>query len=315
MFVMPEEYRHGATGKKMAVPAPAARPVTTPPVVVPKPPVAGVPKKKRMSKGMRVMLVVGAILLIGLAVAAVVVVQGTKKEPAKTAEVPVVTPAKPTPTPPVTKPVETPKPAESPFPAAVVPGKDTDSDGLTDLEETLLYGTNARLPDTDSDGFLDGNEVYHRYNPAGTSPGTLYDAGLVRAYQGPTLSGATVPGALYYSLLYPSVWTVKGSEKATIDSPVTVVATTGESVSISLSAFGMPEGTSPSAWYKAQGLTGTVALTTTKNGSSMLVSEDQLSCYIFSKGYVMTMKMNTSSKSTVDYLQTFKMMLNSVTWL
>ena len=53
------------------------------------------------------------------------------------------------------------------FPEVGVPGTDTDSDGLTDLEESLIYQTNPRLPDTDRDGFLDGNEVFHLYNPNG----------------------------------------------------------------------------------------------------------------------------------------------------
>jgi len=41
---------------------------------------------------------------------------------------------------------------------------DSDSNGLTDLEETNL-GTNPNNPDTDSDGYLDGEEVKNGYNP------------------------------------------------------------------------------------------------------------------------------------------------------
>ncbi|MBU2509676.1 fibronectin type III domain-containing protein, partial [Patescibacteria group bacterium] len=58
-------------------------------------------------------------------------------------------------------------------------GLDTDSDGLSDLEE-VLYGTNSKSPDTDADGFLDGNEVFHLYNPAGTAPVKLLDSALVK---------------------------------------------------------------------------------------------------------------------------------------
>jgi len=305
MFVMPAEYRHGATGKKMAVPAPAARPVTAPPVVVaPKPGIPGAPKKG-MSTKKKIALGAGGIVVVALVVTGIVV--ATKPEPA-----PVVVPVvvKPTPAPapkPVPKPVETPKPVEvpkpveSPFPAAVIPGTDTDSDGLTDIEEKLIYGTNARLPDSDSDGFLDGNEVYHRYNPAGTSPGTLYAAGLVKVHQG---TG--------YSLFYPAIWKV---EPAAADGLVTIVATSGETVTIALAKLGMPEGTTPDAWYKKQEIDGSVTKTTTKNGSAMLVSEDQMTNYVFTRDYVMTIKMTTAAKATVDYLQTFKMMLNSVTWL
>lgn len=48
---------------------------------------------------------------------------------------------------------------------------DTDSDGLSDLDEVEKYGTDPTNPDTDGDGYLDGEEVEGGYNPNG--PGTL----------------------------------------------------------------------------------------------------------------------------------------------
>ncbi len=60
-------------------------------------------------------------------------------------------------------------------------GLDPDSDGLSDLEEPI-YGTDLHNPDTDGDGFLDGNEVYHLYNPAAKAPVRLLDSGLVRLF-------------------------------------------------------------------------------------------------------------------------------------
>ncbi|KPJ84893.1 hypothetical protein AMJ57_05130 [Parcubacteria bacterium SG8_24] len=47
---------------------------------------------------------------------------------------------------------------------------DSDRDGLSDLRETALK-TNKRDPDTDGDGFMDGVEVTHGYDPLG--PGRL----------------------------------------------------------------------------------------------------------------------------------------------
>jgi hypothetical protein len=75
-------------------------------------------------------------------------------------------------------------PPPPPPPAApVLPpgGLDSDSDGLTDVEEPL-YGTDVRNPDADSDGFLDGNEVFHLYNPAARSSVRLLDSGLVKLF-------------------------------------------------------------------------------------------------------------------------------------
>lgn len=42
---------------------------------------------------------------------------------------------------------------------------DTDGDGLTDLDEMTLYGTDPTDPDTDSDGYTDGAEVSGGYDP------------------------------------------------------------------------------------------------------------------------------------------------------
>lgn len=45
--------------------------------------------------------------------------------------------------------------------------KDSDSDGLTDYEETNFYQTNPGLADTDGDTFSDGSEVKNGFNPLG----------------------------------------------------------------------------------------------------------------------------------------------------
>ncbi len=50
------------------------------------------------------------------------------------------------------------------------PNKDTDGDGLTDVQEKI-YGTDSNNKDTDGDGFTDGDEVKKGYNPNG--PGKL----------------------------------------------------------------------------------------------------------------------------------------------
>jgi hypothetical protein len=44
---------------------------------------------------------------------------------------------------------------------------DSDGDGLTDIEELKIYGTDPQKADTDGDGFLDGDEVKNGYNPLG----------------------------------------------------------------------------------------------------------------------------------------------------
>lgn len=50
---------------------------------------------------------------------------------------------------------------------------DTDSDGLTDYDEVKVFGTDPKNPDSDGDGFRDGEEVASGYNPKGA--GKLLD--------------------------------------------------------------------------------------------------------------------------------------------
>jgi hypothetical protein len=42
---------------------------------------------------------------------------------------------------------------------------DTDADGLSDFEEVRVWGSDPLNPDTDGDGFMDGNEVAAGYDP------------------------------------------------------------------------------------------------------------------------------------------------------
>lgn len=51
---------------------------------------------------------------------------------------------------------------ETPAPS---PQQDSDGDGLSDIEETLMTGTDPANPDSDGDGLSDGFEVQNRLNP------------------------------------------------------------------------------------------------------------------------------------------------------
>ena len=50
------------------------------------------------------------------------------------------------------------------MPSGIDPSLDSDDDGLTDAMEEI-YGTDKNNPDTDGDGYLDGDEIENGYDP------------------------------------------------------------------------------------------------------------------------------------------------------
>ncbi len=305
IFTMPESYRHGAQGslhqpEMKTPPKPAAQ--TQPPAapvasVLTKP---SVPAKKRSAR--KIIIFSGVIVLALLSVGGYVLVQQNKKA----TQTPVVTPA-PTPRPapevqpePVKEPVVKEPETEEPevFPVEIVPGIDSDSDGLSDIEETLVYKTDPRLPDTDSDGFLDGNEVFHRYNPGGTAPGTLLGSGSVKIYKGTAIE-------TLYEFYYPSGWSYQE-----VQNEVILEAQTGEGFHVSV--FSNPEGLTFKDWIKENFPTSTFVSGVTKNGLSMMQGEDQRTVYLDLNSVILSFVYDPGIKTRVDYLQTFQMMLNSV---
>jgi hypothetical protein len=54
----------------------------------------------------------------------------------------------------------------------IVDNIDSDSDGLTDTEEERIYHTDPLKPDTDSDGYKDGDEVKTGHDPLASENGT-----------------------------------------------------------------------------------------------------------------------------------------------
>lgn len=308
IFSMPSGYRGGKEAvlveKKEAKPPVAVAP--KPPM--PKHPIAPPVKKK---KGARNLVIFGVVFLLVLGAGGYFFLQSTE-EPEGT-ELVGNTPTPPISTTPVPPEPTIPTPTlpdenVSPFPNGIVPGVDSDSDGLSDLEERTVYKTNPALPDTDRDGFLDGNEVFHRYDPNGPSPGTLETAGLATEFLIPD----GIEGAIArYRLLYPSIWSATADPEAPWN--VSFRATTGEVIRLELEEKQVGE--SLQSWFVRKGITEKVVSTKTKEGLDMLVSEDKVTAYVGNSHAVMVFHYDTGIKGTVDYLQTFQMMLNSVNWI
>lgn len=209
-----------------------------------------------------------------------------------------------TPTPaPEPKPEPTPEPKPEPVPEPEpmepVPGTDTDSDGLTNVEE-LMYGTDFRDPDTDKDTFLDGNEVFHRYHPNGVAPETLLDTGAVRVFQ-----NAELPFTVYY----PTSWTPVVSRTSP---QVTFRAPSTASVIITWETKDPDEELED--WYELTidgGDARDLEPTYTKEGYYALTKRDDRVAYLDAQEIVYTFTYDLGDETTIEFLQTFQMMVNS----
>lgn len=276
----------------------APSPVPAPVVVAPKPPVATKPALKKKSSSTKALLIAGAIVLLALGIGGYLLVRSVQKQtPKETETSQPVSQTTTTETPTSEAPTETPTPeTQSPFPKAATPGVDTDSDGLTDTEENLVYGTNPQLPDTDGDGFLDGNEVFHGYDPNSTVVGaTLLNSKVVQALD-----------AQNFRMVYPSKWVLQPAEAGSYK----ITAGTGEEITVG--SVEKPKDQSLTDWYVLTKQETAPTITKTKTGLPMIVSKDQLTSYVDLGSSVLVVVYNTQTKGTIDYLQTIKMMQNRI---
>jgi hypothetical protein len=313
IFVMPEKYRHGASVGKIHEPVKRV-PVKAAPPAPPKPlknKKTDEQKNRRTKKPgivSKKLLIVGLVLIGLFVIAAVIVVLTVKPvEDVQPDIPPIVVPDDIDPIPdPVTDPdpdpITDPDPVpDDPFSTDLTPGKDTDSDGLTDFEE-VLFATDPKLPDTDADGFLDGNEVFHRYHPNGEAPFTLLDSGVVQVFEEQDFS---------YSIYYPTAWTVSvvGGQAE----QVIFTAESGEVIQVIVNAK-LAEQT-VTDWFLTQDSNvdaGDLLSFTSKEQISGVLSPDRMTAYLDGGDKVYLISYNTGTKVVIDYLQTFQMMLNSL---
>jgi len=198
----------------------------------------------------------------------------------------------------VPEPVVPVEPKPEPKPKDPFPGTDTDSDGLTNVEE-LLYGTDFRSPDTDKDTYLDGNEVFHRYDPNGLAPSTLLDTGSVRV-----LDKSDIP----FTIFYPASWTV-----SPVSSEGKILFRSAESGQIEVVFSKKDPLTSLESWMSANDISvKNTEETMTKEGYPAITTRDGRVFYLDVGAWAVSATYNLGDNLSIDFLQTFKMMMNSV---
>ncbi|MCW1892124.1 MAG: fibronectin type III domain-containing protein [Candidatus Uhrbacteria bacterium] len=193
-----------------------------------------------------------------------------------------------------------PAPLPPPEPEKLPPaGLDSDSDGLTDLEEAL-FGTEKLVNDTDHDSFLDGNELFHLYNPSSGSNARIVDSSLVKPVQSP----------VGWKLFVPTVW------QATVDSDgMKAVISTGHGETFEGYLLANPDKKPLMDWYLAEHpgvLSSQVKAFTTKSGLSGIEGIDQLVAYFQWGDMIFVFEYKLNGLPFVNFRMSYEMMKNAL---
>lgn len=193
------------------------------------------------------------------------------------------------------------RPAQMVSSAPTLPpdGLDLDSDGLTDSEEAV-FGSNAQLPDTDSDGYLDANEVFNLYAPTIQAPAILLTQTMMQ----------TVSSTIGWQLLAPKAWTI---ERAPNGTDVLIRVPSGEVFVVTVEAN--PTKQDIRTWIattRGWRVDQVVELRSNKYQLSFYLGPDRLTAYIPWDGQVVRVSYQLGTQVFVNYRTTFGMILNSL---
>ena len=177
---------------------------------------------------------------------------------------------------------------------------DSDSDGLTDVEEPL-YGTGMHNPDADKDGFLDGNEVFNLYNPAAKAPVRLLDSGIVKSFS------ASAGWSVYIPVRLTGTLDVPDGARATIP--------TGHGETFVITVEDNPNNLPLLDWYLAKNpgiVSSAVRSFTTKGGLEGIFGVDRLDAYFAWGTKIFSLRYLLNDQPFINFRTTFEMMLNSL---
>jgi hypothetical protein len=181
----------------------------------------------------------------------------------------------------------------------VVASKDSDGDGLTDVEEEL-YQTDKNKPDTDIDGYVDGQELKAGYSPKAINA-KLEGSDLVKNY---------TSADYRYKILYPALWQAKAVDD-TGSQMIFQSASSKELVEVIVIEDPLPL----AKWYKQYVNTSlaTEPAVGNLNGWQVIISDDGLTFYLSQRGLnkIYIINYNIGGLTEINFQTTFSMMINS----
>ncbi|MEK9152946.1 MAG: hypothetical protein AAB692_06285 [Patescibacteria group bacterium] len=181
-------------------------------------------------------------------------------------------------------------------------GTDTDSDGLTDLEETSIYGTSVTDINTDHDSYVDVNEVINLFDPNKPTPAKLSDNPGIRVFTNEPFG---------YEIFWPASWSQRNGDATQKEAFFT--APTGEFVEVLMDENA--DNKSLLDWYLAQDpnvKSAEVAMFKTKQGHDEILSPNSLTAYVALGKRVAVVTYNLGSSAEIQFKSTFAMMIASL---
>jgi len=177
-------------------------------------------------------------------------------------------------------------------------GLDSDSDGLTDIEENL-YGTDSTLVDSDEDGYSDASELTNLYDPASAAT-LLADTEKVTQY---------INTEYNYSILYPSEWTVR----ALTEDKMEVIFNSKTTEFIQILVLENPLGLSAKNWYLSYNKEADPAelKEVVLNNIVGIQTGNGRYTYLALGSNVYSIIYNVGTTNQLNYQATYEMMLNS----
>ncbi len=180
----------------------------------------------------------------------------------------------------------------------LIPGTDSDSDGLTDKEE-YLFGSDLNSADSDEDGYSDLMEVISLYNPAGT--GKLVDRTNILQY---------VNNAYNYKLIYPISWAISN-----IGGDDSVILRSSDNHFIQIIVQPNENEESIENWFKRQFDVVSIndSLRVEADSWQGIKNENGLTIYLIDieKKNIYTITYNLGNSNTKEYKNIFEMIIKS----
>lgn len=181
---------------------------------------------------------------------------------------------------------------------------DSDSDGLTDMEE-VVFGTDPKKPDSDGDGYLDGSEVDKGFDPSKAGGAKIEDSVNLATYNNKQLA---------YVIKYPVKWLAKPTDASASE----VIFSSGGDEFIEVLVVDNQEKLSAAAWYAKQvtGLKAEEVPTVSYGNLTWALSLDGLNAYtVDDRGHLITVSYNIGTKNEASYYHLFQVMLRSFVWV